>query len=217
MISTRDLTQLPTVDALRRLMQSLAMLDAILCPEWQYRYFSFDGRWAPGAQMGSMRNGQGDHYFALFNATGCWLKGFDHEAAMSPFAAEPLMVAPGVLDAVPPEFAACLLQPAFVVSETTFCIWRRYADAAWQRGPVVFPAGVPDPDGSEHLLQWLDGHPETYRRWAQEYYERHVSAAAVQTLYAHEGLDDLLIAGLNSELNLSALGKDVAEIGYPVW
>jgi hypothetical protein len=32
MISTRDLSRLPDVDGLRRLLQSMAMLDAILCP-----------------------------------------------------------------------------------------------------------------------------------------------------------------------------------------
>ncbi len=44
MISTRDLSGLPPVDALRRVMRSLAMLDAILCPDWQGRYFSFNSR-----------------------------------------------------------------------------------------------------------------------------------------------------------------------------
>ncbi len=42
MISTRDLSQLPDVDPLRRLMQSLAMLDAILSPDWELRYYSFN-------------------------------------------------------------------------------------------------------------------------------------------------------------------------------
>jgi hypothetical protein len=37
-ISTRDLSQLPEVDGLGRALQAMAMLDAILCPEWQYRY-----------------------------------------------------------------------------------------------------------------------------------------------------------------------------------
>ena len=35
MISTRDLSLLPDVDGFRRLLQSMAMLDAVLCPEWQ--------------------------------------------------------------------------------------------------------------------------------------------------------------------------------------
>ena len=57
MISTRDLSGLPDIDALKRLMQSMAMLDAILSPEWEYRCYSFNSKWgARGcAQMGSMR------------------------------------------------------------------------------------------------------------------------------------------------------------------
>ncbi len=47
MISTRNLAALPGIDDLRRLCQSLAMLDAILEPEWQYRYYSFNSRWIP--------------------------------------------------------------------------------------------------------------------------------------------------------------------------
>ena len=45
----------------------------------------------------------------------------------------------GVLDAVPPEFASCLREPAFSVEDVTFCLWRRYGDPAWRSGPVVFP------------------------------------------------------------------------------
>jgi hypothetical protein len=46
LISTRDLSSLPDVDGLRKLLQTLATLDAILCPEWQYRYYSFNRAWA---------------------------------------------------------------------------------------------------------------------------------------------------------------------------
>ena len=44
--STRNRSALPEPGDLRRLSQSLAMLDAILCPEWQYRYHSFNASWA---------------------------------------------------------------------------------------------------------------------------------------------------------------------------
>lgn len=42
MISTRDLSELPDVNGLRRLLMSMAVLDAILCRDWQYRYYSFN-------------------------------------------------------------------------------------------------------------------------------------------------------------------------------
>ena len=44
MPSTRDLDG-PDIDNLKRLMQSLAVLDAILSPDWEFRYCqSFWGR-----------------------------------------------------------------------------------------------------------------------------------------------------------------------------
>jgi hypothetical protein len=52
--------RLPPPEQLRRLCQSLAMLDAIFSPEWQYRLYSFNSRWAKGEMMASMRDGQGD-------------------------------------------------------------------------------------------------------------------------------------------------------------
>jgi hypothetical protein len=63
MISTRNLTELPTTETLRKLTQSLAMLDAILMPEWDNRYYSFNSKWAENEQMASMRNGQGDGWY----------------------------------------------------------------------------------------------------------------------------------------------------------
>ena len=67
MISTRDLKGMPDIEKLRRLLQSMAMLEAILLPEWEYRYYSFNARWAEGEQMGSMRDGSGNDFFALVN------------------------------------------------------------------------------------------------------------------------------------------------------
>lgn len=216
MISTRDLSLLPDVDGLRRTLQAMAMLDAILCPEWQYRYYSFNSAWAQGEQMGSMRNGSGDDFFAHFSSAGCWLKGFAHEYPLSPYRDDgSKRVWPGILDAVPEEFAPCLREPAFSVENATFCIWRGHGDRAWQVGPVEFPPDHPDPDGSEFLLSPLDGLPETYRAWAEEYYERDVELAAVEHVYRHRPLTAELVARLNPEVSLDDVAADASEIGYP--
>ena len=213
-ISTRALGSLPDIDGLRRLLQSLAMLDAILSPGWDSRYYSFNARWSRGEQMGSMRNGQGDDLFALFDGAGCFLKGFAHEAPMSPYRRRPKQVWPGVLDAVPPQFAGGLSEPAFSIEDATFCIWRRYGDASWQVGPIEFPAGA-DPDGSELLLSPLDGDPETYATWAESYYRRPVHRAAVGQVYAHRRLTEVLVRQLNPKTSLERLAADRKEIGYP--
>src|SRR5262245_49362203 len=156
MISTRDLSGLLDIDALKRLLQSMAMLDAILSPEWEYRYYSFNSKWAKGEQIGSMRDGCGDDFFALFNKHGCFLKGFVHTARMSPhWGRKRKGVWPGVLDSVPKEFEGGLNEPAFSMEDTTFCIWRQYGDDRWRRGEIKFPRGWKDPDGSVALLSPL--------------------------------------------------------------
>jgi hypothetical protein len=215
MISTRDLSLLPDVDGLRLTLQSMAMLDAIVSPEWQFRYYSFNAAWGTSEQMGSMRNGNGDHSFAHFGPAGCWLKGFAHEYPMTPYREAPPRVWPGILDAVPTEFAACLREPAFSVEDVTFCIWRRYGDRAWRVGLIEFPAGHPDPDGSEFLLSPLDGRPRTYREWAADYYEREVGLSAVEHVYQHRPLTAEVVMQLNPEARLEELAADASEIGYP--
>ncbi|MFL5628040.1 MAG: hypothetical protein ACJ788_20875 [Ktedonobacteraceae bacterium] len=42
MVSPHNHSILPHIQLLIRLSQSLALLDALLEPEWQYRYYSFN-------------------------------------------------------------------------------------------------------------------------------------------------------------------------------
>src|SRR5215218_10310749 len=59
MVTKKTLAAIPDIPSLKKLSQSLAMLDAIMSPEWDYRYYSFDSKWAAGEMMASMRNGCG--------------------------------------------------------------------------------------------------------------------------------------------------------------
>jgi hypothetical protein len=214
MISTHDLSHLPDIDHLKSLSQSLAMLDAILCPEWEYRYYSFNARWSDGEMMASMRNGSGDAYFILFTPAGAILKGFAHEAMMTPYTSDPPRIWPGVLDVVPSVFAAFLTEPAFVIEETTFCIWRTYHGSAWQRGNIQFPDHS-DPDGSQGLLAILDGDPHTYQAYAETNYERSINLDAIVQVYNHQPLTATLVATINPDLSFANIAADQEEIGYP--
>lgn len=213
-ISTRDLSGLPAPDALEALSKSLALLDAILCPEWEFRYYSFDAVWGDGLRLASMRNGMGDQTFCLFGAQGAVLKGFAHESVMSPFRRDPPRPWPGVLEKIPPHLRAWIEDPAIILEEITFCVWHEAGAIGWSRGPVEFPEG-PDPDGSAELLEIFDGRPETYHAWAQEYYVRPVDLAAVSHIYQLRPLTPAVVAALNPQLALADLRPDLAEISYP--
>jgi hypothetical protein len=215
---------LPDVRNLLRISKAIAMLDAILSPEWQYRYYSFNSKWATGTQMASMRNGEGDDYFILFNRYGAILKGYAHES----IAARSVVVhdkpLPGMFDGVPEEFGGFLTEPAFSINETTFCFWRRNEDVAGGSGTIRYPAGS-DPGGASELLAILEGDPECYVRWARHYYRRRrprnsesgmpVDASAVRQVYQHEPLTERLVQALNPQVTLHQLAGDIEEIGYP--
>jgi hypothetical protein len=222
MISTRDLRLLPDVRHLRAAFQSMALLDAIIMPEWQFRYYSFDADRSPDGgitfcvSIGSMRNGSGDNLHAIFGRAGCLVRGFAHEYPMTPYISDPPHVFPGVLDVVPPEFTDCTAaMHADWWRNTTFCVWRKHSDTGWHRGRIEFP-DHPDPDGSEFLLSALDGRPETYHAWAEDYYEpRKFSLDAVSHIFKHRPLTEEVIRALNPERSLEDLDEEVRQIGYP--
>lgn len=216
MISTRTLECLPDISTLRQICQSIAMLDAILEPEWEFRYYSFNSNWAQSEEMASMRDGSGSQYFILFNPVGVIIKGFDLDSFFGQWTGETESIWPGILDQVPAEFDGFLKEPAFVLSETTFCIWRAMTDPEWHIGEIEFPQAEEDPDGSARLLEILDGRPETYQVWAEDYFERHIPLEPIQAIYRHEPLTEILVTALNPELTLADLEADIREIGYPI-
>jgi len=195
---------LPPPAVLLRLCQSLAVLDAILQPEWDLRYYSFDAHWNPskGLQMASMRTGEGDHWFCLFYPGGATaLKGY----------VQGMPTRPELWEDLPEEFHADFREePAFDREATIFCLWRRAQEDAWQ-----YRSALPgdDPDGSADLLALLDGKPATYREWAEEYFEIEAPLPAIEHVYSHRPLTYAVIAALNPERkNVEDLEADLADL-----
>ncbi|MGW4801370.1 hypothetical protein ACWEPC_54005, partial [Nonomuraea sp. NPDC004297] len=160
---------LPDIPKLRDLCRSMAVLEAILSPEWSSRYHSFDTSWGPGEEMASMRDGSGDEYSIVFSAAGAYIRGFAHESAMSPYGNNGPW--PGVLDSVPEVFRDCVQERAFHdedgVPVVTACLWRAAHDDRWWAGEIDYPDGVSEPDGAADLFARLvDPSPEAFRRFA---------------------------------------------------
>jgi hypothetical protein len=200
---------LPDIPRLKRLMQSLAMLDAILSPEWDYRYYSFNAHWFDGEQMGSMRNGSGDELFALFSDAGCYIKGLDHEQR------DPGVPPEAFYCQLPEPFATQAMEVAFSPQYLSFALWRGAADTAWHRASVE--ACPPDRDGSEWMLDLLlDPRPDAYVAFAADYYEVDLPPAPVEALYAHEPLTEALATALNPDADWATLQEDAQETGYPL-
>ncbi|WP_367823524.1 hypothetical protein [Streptomyces sp. LMG1-1-1.1] len=215
---------LPGIEELRDHSRGLAMLEAVLCPEWESRYYSFDAHWSEHEQLASMKDGQGDEYTVVLSPAGAFARVFAHESPLSPFGAlADGRTWPGVVDGVPDAFREYLTEPAFTdedgVHVTTACLWRETGDTAWHTGPVEFPDldGHEDPDGSGGLLHLLvDRSAEAYATWASDYYATPVDLEAVRHVLALRPLTPEVVAALNPDVEPADLADDIAEIGYPV-
>lgn len=199
-------------------MISLAVLDGIMSPEWQYRYYAFDPRWRKGVSLASMRNGSGDDFYILFAPEGCIIKGFAHESLMSPYRARRANpgtrgIWPGIYDFVPDDLRILLEEPALTPDDVTYCIWWENESPGWQMGVRDFPPDD-DPDGSETHLQILDGNPATYQEFARHYYERDIPIAVIRAIYAHYPVSREAIRAIDPTANVDRIFIDMRAYGY---
>lgn len=206
-----DPARLPDIATLRRRAKALAMLDAILSPEWEYRYYSFDARWYEGEEMASMRNGSGDDWFLLFGPFGAAIKGMAHESSL---AGDPALTA-AVKSQVPETFASFLNEPAFSMDELSYCYWKGAEDLSWQKVEHGNTLATGVDDGSTEFLLPLIEPASAYVDFAREYYEIEVPLSAVELIYEQGVLTESLVKSLNPDLSFAEAKVFAAEIGYP--
>ncbi|MFB8172315.1 hypothetical protein ACFC60_30650 [Kitasatospora purpeofusca] len=202
------LARLPDPAALRDRCRGLAMLEAILSPDWGGRYYSFDSAWGDGQQMASMRDGQGDDWFMVFSDAGVYARGFDHTAPNA---------APRLLPEVPGPFRAQTVEPAFGEEDgtplATVCFWHGAGgEDGWQA-----PSAAPTGGVGLFALPAAADPARAYLEWAEEYYEpEHApDPAAVAHVLALRPLTAAVVAAIDPDVDLDDLAEDIAEIGYP--
>jgi hypothetical protein len=209
-------TQLPEIEELRRKAQSLALLDLILCQQWEYRIYLFDSKWSETAQMASISQDQGDALFLVFAPSGCFIVGFFHETIMSQWARDDHSTWPGIFEHVPDVFRPMVEEPAFdTARSSTFCVWRQTNDPTWSTGPVIYPENEDDPDGSEEMLKIYKTGPEAYQEYASEYFEKTIALPAIRHIYEQNPLNEEVIRQINPEADVDWVLQEAKQMGYP--
>ncbi|MCL1991744.1 MAG: hypothetical protein FWG66_02215 [Spirochaetes bacterium] len=207
MISTKNYAKLPDRVALEKTCKAISVLDAVLCQEWEFRYYSFNSNWGEGERVLQMRDGQGDEMHILFRDDGCMINGFAGECGAGEI--EKLTFN---LPHIFHEFA--FGEPVKSIG-TTFCLWTTDAKN-WQAGKIE--SGE---DFSGNILSILDGNPQTYIDWAQDYFgeackEGRLPIDTVTKIYSGETLTKEMVLSLAGELeDWHQLEEDLKEIGYP--
>ena len=199
---------LPNVDELKRITQSLATLDLIICPEWEDRYYSYDSTWSDTEDMASMRNGCGDDWFILFDASGAaGIKGLAHEY---PSARDADLVEQ-IRCALPLELEDFASEPAFHWDSTSFCYWRLTGDPAWSEAPEQSSSDT----GADEFLGILANPLSGYSQFASDYFEKEVDRAVIEHILSHRPVTPDIVASLNSDIGIDEIREDLEQVGYP--
>ena len=178
-------------------LKSLALLDAIVEPEWEYRYFSYDSNWSDTEEMGSLRDGSGGQWFL-------WTSG--HLAGYKCVSPEDGLIAnlEEVKLQFPEVYKPFINEPAFTMDHAT-TIWY-LTNNEW----VKHGKSVKYLIGLDTISNWG---PKEYISWASEYYEREIDLVAVQNIFAQE-FSEKDAKLLNKKIDLINLEKEILEIGF---
>ncbi|QDU05324.1 hypothetical protein V6x_50600 [Gimesia chilikensis] len=184
------------IEQLRTQLKTLALLDAIIEPEWAFRYFSFDSHWSDEEEVGSLRDGSGGQWFL-------WIKGdlAGYKCLSPDDGCMPDLEV--VLRETPEAYQSFIREPAFSMDQAT-CIWFiQNSDCVRYGLPVQFLIDL------ETVSQWKAG---DYLEWARDYYERDFDLGGIEKIFRGEFSTELAQT-LNPQINLKDLQADLLEIG----
>lgn len=179
--------------------QRIALIEAILCPEREYRYYHYDAHWYPGQHMASMRDGEGREWFALIDV---------HGIAITARAQAP--ADPTVYQDLPAYWRGdnFLNEPSFSTAEGNYCAWKSDSDPAWQsRYPIANEAEL------AAMFLTLHGNAETYSDFAADYHERDINRAAVRHILSSAPFNPDDALALNPDLDPDDLQAELHDIG----
>lgn len=199
----------PPPEEVERRALALAVLDAVLSPEWEDRCYSFDRAWSAGARMASARNGSGDEAFMLFSQGECVFKEFLHEAPRRLSVSEVRATA-GTADQ-PLLLEEFLAEPAFSMQSLTELGWYLPKARHWT---VMHSSGALTEGSLFRLL--FQGGGFQYAAWASDLFERPVREDVVELVFQSTPLTPLLAQALNPEADWRSVHVEAAAMGYPV-
>ncbi|MCX7113284.1 MAG: hypothetical protein NTX45_24865 [Proteobacteria bacterium] len=200
--SISKINEITSLVDVKKKSQALALLDAIIEPEWEYRYFSFNCNWdhRSSEMMASMRDGSGNEYFLHFSTSGVVGK---------VLYGKKLEETSLLLASVPSCFSNFKNEAAFSVDKASFYFWKKHEDENW--------SALPNDLEAYPLLGFLVGDSSYYHQWAENYYEQTIDSMVLEKVFNTLHIDSESLKILNSEITLEELGEDILEIlGKPI-
>ncbi|HNX59768.1 MAG TPA: hypothetical protein PKK43_11765, partial [Spirochaetota bacterium] len=109
-----------SIDSLKNISKKIALIEAVIEPEWEYRYYSYNSKWSDSEEMASMRDGSGNYYFILFSGSQCFIKVIDK---MHNYKDEAMRTLDAMDIDSQKSISAFLNEPAFYTDELSYLYW----------------------------------------------------------------------------------------------
>lgn len=184
------------IEQLCKKMKSLALLDAIIEQEWEYRYFSYNSNWSDTEEMGSLRDGSGGEWFLWVSGSLAGYKCLSPEDGL-------MSDLQGAKNNAPTVYESFINEPAFSMDQAT-CIWY-LEESHW----VKYGNSVNWLIDLNTILNWS---ASDYQAWAAEYYERDIDLSSVEEILGGQFSEELA-KKLNSDIDMSLLLAELPDIG----
>ncbi len=184
------------IKQLRNKLKALALLDAIIEQEWEYRYFSYNIKWSDTEEMSSLRDGSGGEWFLWTSGELAGYKCLSPEDGL-------MSELESVKNSASSGFSSFITEPAFSMDQAT-CIWF-LENSQW----VKHGNSVNYLIDLETVSNW---EASDYQSWATEYYEREIDLETVSKILSGQ-FNEALAKKLNPEIEINQLLTELPEIG----
>ncbi len=181
---------------LRNKLKHLALLDAIIEPEWEYRYYSYNSNWSNTEEMASLRDSCGGEWFFLFNDRNISFKCTSPVDGLVDNFDE-------IKESVPKKFTTFLNEVAFSMDQGS-CIWFIENNTWVKLGNEI--SDLPNPT----IIQEMTA--SDYCQFVEEIFEQEIDKEIVQSIFDGNFTIDMA-KKINPSIDLGALQVDISDIG----
>ncbi|HBC3450894.1 TPA: hypothetical protein KDY51_004810 [Vibrio parahaemolyticus] len=184
------------INQLKNKLKQLALLNAIIEPEWEYRYFSYNSEWSGDEEMASLRDSCGGEWFIWFSGD---LVGFKCTSPVDGLVDEFQQL----LQAFPQCYSEFVREPAFTM-QTGSAAWYLHLDRL-----VKFGFDINDLPTPETILKMS---ASDFCAFADSTYEVELSQQIVQSIFDGDFNVESAIE-LNPEVEVSELLAELPQLG----
>ena len=177
-------------------LKYLSLLNAIIEPDWECRYYSYNSKWSENEEMSSLRDSCGGEWFIWFSGSLIAYKCTSPEDGLYDQFHK-------LVDKVPEEYSLFVNEPAFSMSRGS-AIW--YLDS---RDWVELGLAINDLPNPKTIYEMS---ASIFCEFVEDFYEQELDEGIVEKILNGDFSIEMA-KKINPDIDLASLKEDMNEIG----